>query len=296
MFNSKAKAQATLCAMLPFRFIAEWIGYSREYLYKRLREDSEASKLFKRLIGFDAHVSSYFLPKKDSPDETVRAFDGTLFATRATPTIHAKDIPRAAGWDWKREWRNLHSDVSNGRTVQQAIEQLNKLCPRAERRNTISSHTQSSKAVKAVFEIVKNFFYLSSTAFNTEINVNTVCEPDGFRAVQDAISEPVPNNGLGRSAWVQRLANSVYQCVGDSTERDMNGWLARAWTVAKAVVYDIGQAREVFLEALYTVLHQSTAGKVRNLGAYLNSVLKSRGWEMLEEATADVFIGAARTA
>jgi hypothetical protein len=305
--NPKANAKATLCTMLPFKLVAELVGYSREYIYKLIGADTEAAKFFKRIIGWDAHVSSYWIGAVNADAQgaatqgaepqakPARAHDGTLFTTRPLPSSdHSSPVARF--WDWRREWRDLFADVRDGRTVTAAIEQLNAIAPRAERRTAWSSHTTTDKNIKATLQIAKNFFYLSLTAFNTFLSVSSVCEPDKFHAVHDALVTPIPTTTDGRTAWAKNLATRVYQCVGDSKPDDMNGWLARAWTIAKSVVFGVGPAREVFLEALWVVLERSVSGTVKNLGAYFNSILKARGWESLEDATADLHLGMARAA
>jgi hypothetical protein len=296
LYNTKAQSRAVLCAMLPFKFVAEFCGYSREYIYQQLRT-TEAGTLFKRLIAFDAHVSSYKIIPKNAPEgaDPVRAHDGTLFTTRPTPCA-ANNPPKAAHWDWTRAWRDMYSDVRDGRTVANAIQSMNAIAPRAERRTWNSSHTQATKANIKILQIAKDFFYLSLSSFNSLISVVSICEPERFEAVHDALNEPIPSTSDGRNMWVDRLAKRVYECVRDSKADDLNGWLARAWTIAKAVVYSVGPAREVFLEALWMVLSREVNGTVKNLGAYLNAVLKARGWESLEAECSKLRLGSSATA
>ena len=291
LYNTKAQSRASLSAMLPFKFVAEFCGYSREYIYQQLRTHAGAAT-FKRLISWDAHVSSYKILRANAKDETdlVRAHDGTLFMTRPTlATQH--DSPKAAHWDWTRAWRDMYADVRDGRTVTRAIQAMNAIAPRAERRLWSTSHTQTDKNIMLVMQIAKNFFYLSLTEFNSQINVSSICEPDAFQAVSHALNEPIPSTGDGRNMWVNRLANRIFEAVRDDSDADLKGWLARAWSIAKAVVYGVAPAREVFLEALWVVLSREQSGTVKNPGAYLNAVLKARGWQSLEDATAKLHLG-----
>ena len=291
LYNTRAASRACLSAMLPFKFLAEFCGYSREYIYQQLRTSTGAA-LFKRLVSFDAHVSSYKILKAKAKDENdlVRAHDGTLFMTRPTPCSQ-HDRPRAAHWDWTRVWRDMYADVRDGRTVTRAIQAMNAIATRAERKEWGTSHTQASKAIKETLQIAKNFFYLSLTDFNSLINVNSICEPDAFQAVNDALNEPIPSTGDGRNMWVNKLANRIYTAVRDDSEADRKGWLARAWSIAKAVVYGVAPAREVFLEALWVVMSREVDGTIKNMGAYLNAILKARGWQSLEDETEKLHLG-----
>ena len=290
MFNPKALPRATLCAMVPLRFLIEALdGRSSSYIYRLLRNSKEGA-FFKRLISFDAHISDHWITAKKgaTKDQPARATNGTLFCSRPLPLPEGESpVPRY--WDWRRHWRDLSADVRDGRTVSAVLAALS--TARAALKEQ-GSDTQADKGKMLVIQSLKNFYYLSSTEFYTSKSVAIVCEPEKFACVQDALELPVPSSFDGRQAWVERIASLLYSAVHDTKLQDKQGWLAVAWTAAKALVFDAGRPAQIILEALYTTLNAQFEGReIRNLGAYTRKLMNEGGWTDLERVTDGLKLG-----
>ncbi len=291
MWNPKAASQATLCGVLPFNVAAYCCGWSREHAYRLIRTKPEG-QFFKRLIGCEAWVSDYWIGASGATDsEAARATGGTIYTTRTTP-MPTGQSPRPRSYDFKRTWRDMHLDVEAGRTASLLLEQAK--TNQAKQRDTATddqmSHTKRNKDNMLFIMLIKNFFYLSLPAFTTEKIVVNVCDLESLNAVSDALESPIPTRYQGRVSWVNRIANQISQALNDHHSRD--GWLAVAWTAAKAIVYHGIDAQKLLMEALVaTMAQQAESGKVRNMGAYARKLLNDSDWQKLEAITKDLHLG-----
>ncbi len=294
MWNTKAKSNAILCGVLPFNVAAYLCGWSREHTYRLIRTKPEG-EFFKRLIGCEAWVSDYWIASSGAADsEAARATGGTIYTTHPTPLPLGKS-PRPRGADFKRVWRDMGKDIEAGRTASLLLEQAKTRKVNATDTADFASHgdkshTKRNKSNMSNILLIKQFFYLSLPVFSIEKIVVNVCDLESLNAVNDALEEPIPTRYRGRVAWVDRIANAISQALND--HHSVEGWLAVAWTAAKAIVYHGIDAQKLIMEALVgTLVQQSSSGKVRNMGAYARKLLNGLDWQKLEKITEDLHLG-----
>ncbi|NJK42998.1 MAG: hypothetical protein HC933_00870 [Pleurocapsa sp. SU_196_0] len=288
MFTPKAQARATLCAMVPMRFlVAAFDGRSREYVYRLLRSSAEGA-FFKRLISFAGFVSDYWIGS--SEDKAVRAMGGTLFTSSATMLPEGQS-PKARYWDWKRDWRDLRADVRDNRVVDTLLAQL-EVARIAEVDNGSQTTAVDSKVF--AFKLLQNYFLRSSSALFTKPlkSVENVCEPEAFEAVRSALEAPIPSTNAARADWTERVASAIFRAVHDQSPREKAGWLKAAWTALKLRETVIGNPTQILLESVYsTLVRQFEGGQIQSLGAYTWALMRQAGWSALE-ATASRFSSA----